>query len=126
MSQHRKNLSQAVAQKSGGKVGEFEAMLDEEDREELHSFLEWFKVQRGNKGDFVTSASVSSYKSYLSKVWALEIEDSDLTSDQRSGVRKYNEFCAWRDRELERLGALEDEDEDEDIDPEVFPGDTEI
>lgn len=107
MSQHRKNLANAVATKSGGKVGEYEAMLDDEDREELHSFLEWFRTQRGHKGDTVSSASVSSYKSYLSKAWALETEDEDLTSDQRSAVRKYNEFCAWRTKILEAMDVAD-------------------
>lgn len=119
MSQHRKNLAESIKSSSNGKVGEYEAMLDEEDREELESFLEWFKVQLGHKPGpdgkpaFVSSASVSSYKSYLSKAWALETEASELTSDQRSAVRKYNEFCIWRENAIAELDETEDELEDE-------------
>ena len=121
MSEHRKSLVKAVVE-GGARPGKYEAMLDAEDRQELTEFITWWKTQTES------SATVSSYKSYLAKAWALEQDENQVTSDQRSALRKYSEFCDIRDEDLD--DEPEDDEDDEDLEaltaPEgVFPGDTE-
>jgi hypothetical protein len=110
MSENRKNLLTSVNDTT--RTGKYEAMLDDEDRAELTQFVAWFKTQTES------SASVSSYKSYLAKAWAEEQTADQLTSDQRSAVRKYGEFLAAREALLsdaDEIDALGDEPSDDDL-----------
>lgn len=65
----------------------YTSMLDAETVVQLDKFVEWLVAQ--NK----TSATASSYKSYVAKALALELDWSDMSSDVRSAVKKFAEFA---------------------------------
>ena len=86
MNEHIQALVDASAQSSSSDRGKYWSMLDSEQKELISEFLAWFATTG------VTTNSVNSYKSYLSKAFALGTEFKDLTQDQKSAVRK---FAGW-------------------------------
>jgi hypothetical protein len=71
----------------GTGLGKYEAMLDADTRAVLDEFVEWLDGRH-------TKNTANSYKSYVAK--ALALPNEKLSSDQKSGIRKFKEFLESR------------------------------
>jgi hypothetical protein len=80
-------LFDRLPSKAGGGLGKYEAMLDGETREILDEFVAWLEPRH-------TKNTANSYKSYVAK--ALAVPSETLSSDQKSGIRKFKEFLEDR------------------------------
>lgn len=77
-----------IPEASAERTGKFESMLDDETRGILASFVEHL-VTEGK-----TTATAQSYKSYVAKALALELDWADMSSDVRSAVKAFAKFAA--------------------------------
>jgi hypothetical protein len=72
------------AQTTSGASGKYDSKLDPATRQLLTEFVTWLKA------DGKSDATARSYRSYMAK--AIAEPTAKLTSDQRSAIRKFEEF----------------------------------
>jgi hypothetical protein len=84
-------MAQKFSKPTTDKTGSYLSQLNTEQQAEINRFGTWLTGK-------MTDASVASYRSYLAASFCIFLtggERSDLTSSQRSAVKKYAEYLEW-------------------------------
>ena len=87
-------MAQAFSKPQGAPTGHYLSALTKDEQETCEAFVAWLK-----ETTTMTTASVSSYKSYLAAcmvAFKAGKTRQDLTSSQRSAMNKFVEFLATK------------------------------